>query len=346
MKRLLCAYRNASLRVKLSLLVTAVLLTVLIACQVALYFYVAENVERQARSAADVTLTQAQTYMDAKLRNVVERLFYIRLDPSFEGALTDYLLSDKPSAQGVAMTLLSPCLSLHKVTEPLISSIFLYTPKSSFTDMGVSTEQEYRFEASVLWRQAEESESYVIWGEVQKDEIFITHREVLPVMYRFSVDGYGGDCVLLANIDKARLTAYLHDIVPDDGSDMLLVDGRGRLVTQAGGAAAAALAEDYGALHAVLETEGFTETAAQGGKYLTAHRALANAPWQRGLSSIGKTYSGPAAEHPQCVFCRQSCCGAGASRGADPYRPQRNTAAFASVAAYAQCGREKRLAGL
>ena len=123
--------------------------------------------------------------MDAKLRNVVERLFYIRLDPSFEGALTDYLLSDKPSAQGVAMTLLSPCLSLHKVTEPLISSIFLYTPKSSFTDMGVSTEQEYRFEASVLWRQAEESESYVIWGEVQKDEIFITHREVLPVMYRF-----------------------------------------------------------------------------------------------------------------------------------------------------------------
>ncbi|WP_462370561.1 cache domain-containing protein [Ruthenibacterium lactatiformans] len=279
MKRLLCAYRNASLRVKLSLLVTAVLLTVLIACQVALYFYVAENVERQARSAADVTLTQAQTYMDAKLRNVVERLFYIRLDPSFEGALTDYLLSDKPSAQGVAMTLLSPCLSLHKVTEPLISSIFLYTPKSSFTDMGVSTEQEYRFEASVLWRQAEESESYVIWGEVQKDEIFITHREVLPVMYRFSVDGYGGDCVLLANIDKARLTAYLHDIVPDDGSDMLLVDGRGRLVTQAGGAAAAALAEDYGALHAVLETEGFTETAAQGGKYLTAHRALANAPW-------------------------------------------------------------------
>lgn len=182
MKRLLCAYRNASLRVKLSLLVTAVLLTVLIACQVALYFYVAENVERQARSAADVTLTQAQTYMDAKLRNVVERLFYIRLDPSFEGALTDYLLSDKPSAQGVAMTLLSPCLSLHKVTEPLISSIFLYTPKSSFTDMGVSTEQEYRFEASVLWRQAEESESYVIWGEVQKDEIFITHREVLPVL--------------------------------------------------------------------------------------------------------------------------------------------------------------------
>lgn len=66
MKRLLCAYRNASLRqVKLSLLVTAVLLTVLIACQVALYFYVAgARGTAGAQRAADVTLTQAQTYMD------------------------------------------------------------------------------------------------------------------------------------------------------------------------------------------------------------------------------------------------------------------------------------------
>lgn len=279
MKRLLYAYRNASLRTKLSLLVTAVLLAVLIACQVALYFYVAENVERQARSAADVTLTQAQTYMDAKLRNVVERLFYIRLDPSFEGALTDYLLSDKPSAQGVAMTLLSPCLSLHRVTEPLISSLFLYTPKSSFTDLSVSIEQGYRFEDSALWRQAEESEGYVIWSDAQRDEIFITHREILPVMYRFSVDGYGGACLLLANIDKARLTAYLHDIVPGDGSDMLLVDGEGRLVTQTASAAAAALAQDTAALQALLKTGDFTETQYKGEKYLTAHRALANAPW-------------------------------------------------------------------
>ena len=51
MKRLLCAYRNASLRVKLSLLVTAVLLTVLIACQVALYFYVAEKCGTAGRAA-------------------------------------------------------------------------------------------------------------------------------------------------------------------------------------------------------------------------------------------------------------------------------------------------------
>ena len=261
--------------------------------------------------------------------------------------MTDYLLSDKPSAQGVAMTLLSPCLSLHKVTEPLISSIFLYTPKSSFTDMGVSTEQEYRFEASVLWRQAEESESYVIWGEVQKDEIFITHREVLPVMYRFSVDGYGGDCVLLANIDKARLTAYLHDIVPDDGSDTPLVDGRGRLVTQGGRRGwPPRLRKTTGRCMRCLKPKVLQKPQRKGGSISTAHRALANAPWHVVYLQSEKHILGQLQNIRNVFFAVSLAVGAGASRGADPYRPQRNTAAFASVAAYAQCGREKRLAGL
>lgn len=280
MKQILRAYRNANLQTKLSLLMAAMLLAVLLACQIPLYFYVANGVQHQARNTASVTLTQAQTYIDAKLRSVVERLFYIRLDPSFDGALTDYLLSDKPSAQSVAMTLLSPCLSLHKVTEPLISSIFLYTPKGSFTDMGVSTEQGYLFEASSLWQMMEQSENYIFWGEAQQDEIFITHREVLPVLYRFSIDGYGEPCVLLANIDKARLTEYLLDIVPEDGSDMLLVDEQGELVTQAGGVASIALAEGSPQLLSVLESDGeFTETQHDGEKYLTAHRALTGAPW-------------------------------------------------------------------
>ena len=106
------AYRNARLRTKLGLLVLTMLLVVLLACQAALYQYVASATKQQAENTAGATLTQIQTYMDAKLRNVVERLFYIRLDPSFSDAVADYLLSDQDSASGVAMSLLSPCLSL------------------------------------------------------------------------------------------------------------------------------------------------------------------------------------------------------------------------------------------
>ena len=279
MRKFLDAYRNARLRTKLGLLVLTMLLVVLLACQAALYQYVASATKQQAENTAGATLTQIQTYMDAKLRNVVEKLFYIRLDPSFSDAVADYLLSDQDSASGVAMSLLSPCLSLHKVTEPLIGSVFLYTPKGDFTDMGVLTSPGYSFEASALWTQLEQTEGNILWAPIQQDEIFITHREVLPVMYRFSVDGYGSPCVLLANIDVARFTSYLQDIVPQDGSDVFLVDENGRLMTHPKSGISQAVAADAAQMEKILgASQEFTEIEFENQKYLTASRPLASAP--------------------------------------------------------------------
>lgn len=280
MSRLSDAYQSTSLRTKLSLLVSAALLATLIASQFALYLYVADAIERQSRNAADITMTQIQTYMESQLRSIVERLFYIRLDPSFDEALTDYLLDENPaSVSGVAMTRLSPCLSLHKVTEPLINSLFLYTPAGSFTDMGLAVEQGYEFEDSVLWRQLEESDAYVTWGNRQTDEIFITHRQIIPVMYRFTVDGYGGNCVLLANIDCAKLTQYLLKVLPDSTASLLIVDEDGVLISDPSGPAAL-LAQDPQQLKAVITAEeGFVSLQYEGENYLIAQRSLASAPW-------------------------------------------------------------------
>ncbi len=279
MKKLLDAYRNARLRTKLGLLVITTLLVVLFAWQAALYCYVANTTRRQAENSADTTLTQICTYIDAKLRNVVERLFYIRLDPGFSDAITDFLLGDREIDRGVTMSLLSPCLSLHKVTEPLISSVFLYTPKGSFTDMSVSVETGYSFADSALYRQLQQAESNIIWACAQEDEIFITHREVLPVMYRFSVDGYGGNCALVANIDIPRLSRYLHNILPPDGSDVFVVDQNGAAMTYPESQAAREMARDTGRVREILASGGeIAEIDFAGEKYLTACRALENAP--------------------------------------------------------------------
>lgn len=269
-------YRRASLHVKLTILVSAVTLAVLFICQRILYNYVADSVNRQAIAETQVTLTQAQTYLESRLRGIVERLFYIRLDPGFDDALSDYLFEDTPATQGVAMTALSPCLSLHKITEPLISSVFLYTPKGSFTDMGVSTEQSFQFEESPLWNLAMESDGVVAWGQAQRDEIFITHRRVIPVMHRFAVDGYGGDCVLLANIDEERLTRFLRDILPDDSSDLLLTDSAGNPVTYPSIEAIRALAQQKIA----APDDGLAEWEYEGQRYLTAWCSVESTPFR------------------------------------------------------------------
>lgn len=281
MKQLIEKYHNANLNQKISLLVAVMLLVILLTCQVVLYLCVQESINQQAQKAADATLTQVQTYMEAKLRNVVERLFYIRLDPSFAEALQDFLLDDTDKAQGVAMTLLSPCLSLHKITEPLISSIYLYTPKSSFTDMGVSVEAGYSFENSAIQKELQSSTDQVVWGTAQTDEIFITHREVIPVMYRFTVNGYGGECVLVANIDKERLTAYISEILPQDSSEILIVDEQSQLITLIGENIGCEMESDIGFLQKALPNdESFAETTCNQSRYLAARKKLVNAPWQ------------------------------------------------------------------
>ncbi len=75
--------------------------------------------------------------------------------------------------------------------------------------------------------------------------------------------------MLLANIDQQRLTQYLQDILPDDGSDILLVDAAGRPVMQTWRRAALALAQSETALRAALDAD-FTEWDYGGEQYLTA----------------------------------------------------------------------------
>ena len=58
MSRLSTAFRNANLRTKLSLLVSAALLASLLISQVFLYLYVAGTIEQQARDSADTVMTQ------------------------------------------------------------------------------------------------------------------------------------------------------------------------------------------------------------------------------------------------------------------------------------------------
>ena len=281
MKRVLFLFRSMSLCARISLLVAVVFLLVLFVCQATLYDYVVSNRNHQANSTAQVMIKQVQTYMDAKLRNVKERLLYIQLDAGFKEVLTDYLLNDKVAEHGVTMTQLSRCLSLHKTVEPLVNSLFLYTPKGCFTDMSIFTVKRYHFEDSELWRQRQQSMDYFVWGKPQRDEIFITHREVVPILYQFQVNGYGESCVLLANIDQLRLTEYLLDFVVEEDSQFCLIDEQGRPITKMGDFAEALLEEDKAQAFYSVEREGMlTEAEYKGEKYLLAYSTLQNAPWR------------------------------------------------------------------
>lgn len=275
MGRLLGLWRNATLRAKLTFVTLALAAAALCISQPLLYAYVAHRTVSQARNEAYAISVQAQKYLDDKMKNVVERLFYIRLDPAFENELSQYLLETSGQSYGVAMTALVPTLSVHKVTEPLINSMYLYTPQGTFTDGGLTLVRGYDFTASALYARALETPGVVCWHPVQEDEIFITHRQVLPVTYRFKIDGYGSWCILLANLDVQALTDYLKKIVPDGGAQLLVLDDEGALVTrpQSGLVDEELLAQASGPEGEVCEVE------LAGKKVLQMRMGLSSVPW-------------------------------------------------------------------
>lgn len=280
-KRLRQLYHASSLKTKLSVLVLAAFLPVMVLCQSFLYLRVEHSVEQNARNAADITATQIQTTLGNHLRGLVERLYYIYLDPTFEDALNDFLLTEPTAAtRSVAQSLLSPCLSLHKASEPLISALFLYTPEGSFTDLGLSSEKSYRFEDSVLWEQLQNSSATMTWGEAYTDEIFTSHRAVIPLMYRFRIEGYSKECILLANIDQSKLTRYLSQTISDDASGLIILDANGTPVTNAVGPAALLLEQPETLAKLPAGGHDVTPLRLGGSTYLATQRELSISSWR------------------------------------------------------------------
>lgn len=277
--RIAAAWRNISFHKKLVVLMLLVVALILGCSQPVLYYYVSGVIYDQARQEAHMTLVQAQTYMDTKLNHVVERLFYIQLDPGFSQALKTYLGTNSSAAWGTALASISPVLSLHRVTEPLISSLYLYTPKGAFSDGGLALEQGYHLEDSALYDVLAQAKSYVTWAPMQTDEIFITHRKVIPVMYQFSVEGYDQPCVLVANIDVRALTIYLQNITPSEEIQLLMLDEARQAVSVIEEPMYETLKQQPQILNTLLEAENtMQEAELSEERYLLAHTVLQGAP--------------------------------------------------------------------
>ena len=274
-------YHGSTLRTKISVLVSGAMLITMLLSQIAIYRQIATLVRRQAQQTADITLSQLETTAEDQLRSLVERLYFIRYDITFEDTLSDYLLGeDSGSAYGVATTQLSGSLSLHKVSEPLIDSLYLYTNKGSFTDIGPTAVIGFDLKESALWPQLEASGTTITWGTPYTDEIFLSHRQVVPLMYRFTIDGYGNSCILLANIDRAKLTRELGEMLSEDNCFLFIVDEAGNLITDTSGDAAL-LAHQPETLSSILNSgSDLTQITYGEHPYLVGQRELGIASWR------------------------------------------------------------------
>lgn len=220
---------HMSFRRKMSLFLLAAVSLILLTGQFAQYELTKQQTRRQEQEQAMANVAQIETYMEMKMKNVIERLYYIGINQTFYNAVKKVLFDDKGADDSVVMGDISSTLALYKITEPLISSLYLYTPAASYTDNTVLINRDFDFKTSGLYPYMEKKGPIII-GSPCRDEIFITRKNVVPVIYKFTVEGYGGEAALLANLDQNALYEYLKKILLSEDVSVVLYDDEGNRI--------------------------------------------------------------------------------------------------------------------
>lgn len=272
-------YHDTRLWVRLTALMAVAMLAILALFGWILYHYASQAVSNTLSDSVATTLIRAESYMDMRLKSLLERMVYMRLDSSVDETLANYLLSGQPADDAVTESEITRTLSLYRASESLSSSLLLYTSKGSFKADGFSVEGGFDFASSGLMRTLEEQGGTVAFAPAQRDEIFISHRMVIPAMYRFWIAGSSEECVIVINIDQAKLTQFLREILPGDGSDICIVDNSGSLITSSNSAACRELASQADALALLRESGRPMDMELDGQRYFAASCQLRSAPW-------------------------------------------------------------------
>lgn len=217
-----------SLQSRISRSALLVALLVFLVSYTCLYAFVYSYVSRQNNENCRIQLQQTESYVQYKVKGVIERLFYIQTNELFSKNLKKILFEENKN-NGVLLGEMAGVLSSCKATEPWLSNICLYTPKGRFSDMTVLMNEGYDFKESSLYQDFLSQSSLVVWGDFYYDPVFITKRPVIPVIYRIEVDGCQEPSGLLVNLDQAKISQYISQIESPSGAFAAICTAKGEV---------------------------------------------------------------------------------------------------------------------
>ena len=220
------AFQSLQSRISRSVLFGSLL--VFLVSYACLYGFVYRYVSRQNNENCKIQLQQTESYIHHKVRSVIERLYYIQTNELFDRNLRKILFEENKN-NGVLLGEMAGVLSSYKVTEPWLSTIYLYTPKGSYSDMTVLMNEHYDFKESSLYEDFLTQKSPVIWGDFYYDPIFISNRPVIPVICRLEVEGCQEPAGLLVNLDQAKISEYLSQIEVPSGAFVAVSSVKGEV---------------------------------------------------------------------------------------------------------------------
>lgn len=228
--KLMHAWLNARLKIKIALL--CFLLVLLSTGLLGLFFY--RHSVTLARESTKIQsteiLTQVSNYFDEKMKQTIGRVYSIRSDTTFSEMAQHYLINEEPQFYAPALSYFSSVFAEIRYSEPFVSSVLLYTPKSTFYDLSLSIPYGMDFtRTSIFQKIASLPNASVYWLPFSDQEIYRAPKQSIPLVLRISVNGYQ-DLLMVINLNEEMIMNYLLAAQSEKGIHAAIVDQKGDVV--------------------------------------------------------------------------------------------------------------------
>lgn len=268
---------------KISLFLILVLTICILTGTVVQYHFTIQELGQNERESAQINIKHIASYMDVKIKNITERLFYIRLNPAFSTAVEKLLLDQIDEVPLSVKDGIISTLMLYRVSESLMLPVYFYTPVFSCSDDSVLIKDGFVFEQTEFYEAFTSSNDAVLWSAPCVDPIFVTGKTVIPVIHKWTISGYAKPLALIGNIDQRRLQQYLSKTsLPEYASVLILDEAGNEIVSQIQEEDSSFIFNEFNTekrLQICKAEQEFVSLETLQGEYWINHSSLETAPW-------------------------------------------------------------------
>ena len=186
-------------------------------------------IERNTYRHTNETIQQSAKYLNEKLLNLIHNIQNLLTSDAFRTSI--YKLIEEGAPPIGEFSKQERLLTQQRITNPLLESIYVYTPKMIFYDTTKGRIDRARFVNSAIYRKLTQ-ERVIYWGVAGEARWLPKEREVIPIVLTTGIERIKPEqALVIAHIKEDELVQYLSELRNLSVAETYLVDGGSKVVT-------------------------------------------------------------------------------------------------------------------
>lgn len=220
---------NLKMRTKIILLCGFVIIVSTMSIGLIAYQGAADIIEKNVYRQTSETILQSVNFLNEKLNSVLVQSHLLQTNQDFSLAMKN-IDSEEKINYALEQTRVEPILNQMKARDSFIESIFVYTPKAFFYNIGNVPKNQFELTKTDLFKKVNQ-DGLIFWGIGSKDEIFVGGHYVIPIIMKITIYAYeANDMFVIVNLRMSEFIEYLSKIAPKIKGEIYIVNSNNEIV--------------------------------------------------------------------------------------------------------------------